>query len=312
MKIVHFINCLRGGGAQQLVELLVYEQAALGHECFVVCLGKGDEEFERKRIDRLEKSEIKCFCLNREGGSKTKALLSIRALATFIDENKPDVINSHLVLAHFIAGLACMVSKYKGIKHIATVHNMIEKWPLLYFPILRKVPHVYCSLEGEKYKGYRRGYYSVIENGIAIPDDGLIEDKKKVFTSLSLPEDALLVISVGSMRPVKNYSQSVKIISKVRKISNFNIHYIICGRLDGGDYQNIKAAVKSVRGDGWVHLLGVRDDVPEILASADCYISSALWEGLPLSVLEALFMGIPCVLSPIPVHKRLEEKSFRM
>jgi glycosyltransferase involved in cell wall biosynthesis len=51
---------------------------------------------------------------------------------------------------------------------------------------------------------------------------------------------------------------------------------------------------------GWgerVHLLGARDDVPDLLAAADVFSMPSLWEGLPLAVLEAMFAGLPIVAS---------------
>jgi glycosyltransferase involved in cell wall biosynthesis len=47
------------------------------------------------------------------------------------------------------------------------------------------------------------------------------------------------------------------------------------------------------------HFLGVRSDVPDILDALDIFVLSTLHEGLPISVLEAMLAGVPCVLSDI-------------
>jgi Glycosyl transferases group 1 len=44
-----------------------------------------------------------------------------------------------------------------------------------------------------------------------------------------------------------------------------------------------------------VHLLGVRDDVPDILAAADIFALASDWEGLPLAIIEAMAAGLPVV-----------------
>ena len=52
-------------------------------------------------------------------------------------------------------------------------------------------------------------------------------------------------------------------------------------------------------------MLGLRSDISAIENGADLFLSCALYEGLPIAVLEAYFNGIPCVLSPIPQHKNI-------
>jgi glycosyltransferase involved in cell wall biosynthesis len=46
-----------------------------------------------------------------------------------------------------------------------------------------------------------------------------------------------------------------------------------------------------------VHILNHRDDVPDLLAAADIFVMPSLWEGLPLSILEAMLMGVAVIAS---------------
>jgi glycosyltransferase involved in cell wall biosynthesis len=48
-----------------------------------------------------------------------------------------------------------------------------------------------------------------------------------------------------------------------------------------------------------VELLGARDDVPDLLASADLVVSTARWEGQPISLQEALHAGAPLVATDV-------------
>jgi glycosyltransferase involved in cell wall biosynthesis len=48
-----------------------------------------------------------------------------------------------------------------------------------------------------------------------------------------------------------------------------------------------------------VHFLGKRQDIPEVLSSLDLFVFSSLREGLPIAVIEAMTVGLPCVVSDI-------------
>jgi glycosyltransferase involved in cell wall biosynthesis len=119
---------------------------------------------------------------------------------------------------------------------------------------------------------------------------------------LGLPTEAILVVSVGSVRADKNYPVAVRAVAKVRQETGQNLHYVICGReADGAGPARL--AVQDLRAQDYIHFLGLRSDARDIMAVADCYLSASVREGLPLAVLEALFAGLPCVLSPIPAHR---------
>ena len=46
-----------------------------------------------------------------------------------------------------------------------------------------------------------------------------------------------------------------------------------------------------------VIFLGIRDDVPNLLMLADCFLFPSKWEGIPVSVIEAQAAGLPCFIS---------------
>ncbi len=49
----------------------------------------------------------------------------------------------------------------------------------------------------------------------------------------------------------------------------------------------------------FVHFLGKRADIPDVLSSLDAFVLSSRWEGSPIAVMEAMMIGIPVVLSDI-------------
>ena len=151
---------------------------------------------------------------------------------------------------------------------------------------------VACS-QSEKEAIEEQGIKNVtfINNGIKP-----LEIEKKVNTS-----DKITIISVGRLSIQKNPKLFNDIALEF--IDNPNIQFIWCG--DG----ELKSELTSpnIKCTGWIE----RKTLKNYLANADIYLSTSLWEGLPLSVLEAMSIGLPVVLSDCVGNRDLvENKDF--
>jgi glycosyltransferase involved in cell wall biosynthesis len=73
------------------------------------------------------------------------------------------------------------------------------------------------------------------------------------------------------------------------------IRWLVAG--DGPLHDEVAAQI--VRTGAPVALLGRRDDVPDLMAAADVFCSTSVWEGQPLAVQEALQLGVPVVATDV-------------
>jgi glycosyltransferase involved in cell wall biosynthesis len=114
-------------------------------------------------------------------------------------------------------------------------------------------------------------------------------------TDLGLPAGAWLVAIVGRLDSGKN--QRVAVEALARMAGDREPHLLLIG--EGPDRPALANLAHSLGIGGRVHFLGVRNDVPEILAMTDAMVLPSLpdYEGLPNVLLEAMASGVPVVTS---------------
>lgn len=130
---------------------------------------------------------------------------------------------------------------------------------------------------------------TVIENGIdmtkLLPPDG-----GKLKASLGLPAGALLIGAIGNLRRAKGYETLLQ-AAAVTCERLPGAHFIVAGDTSGGLLLSLEELRHSLKLDGRFHFMGLRSDVPEILAGLDVFVSSSYTEGFSLALVEAMAAG---------------------
>lgn len=106
--------------------------------------------------------------------------------------------------------------------------------------------------------------------------------------------DRPLVLSVGRLAPQKDYPALLSVASGVQGMHPRVVFAVVGdGPLEAELAQRIEAELLPV------HLLGHRDDVPDLLAAADVFLLTSQWEARALVVQEAMQAGLPVVARPV-------------
>ncbi len=113
----------------------------------------------------------------------------------------------------------------------------------------------------------------------------------KLFTKQLENLNRTNVISICRFVSQKNIEEILQIAQKLT-----NINFSIIG--DGPLWKEINALLKSKKLNN-VYLLGEKKNIFKYLYSADIYLSTSLYEGLPISILEAMSIGIPILASNV-------------
>jgi glycosyltransferase involved in cell wall biosynthesis len=138
----------------------------------------------------------------------------------------------------------------------------------------------------------------VIHNGIDLSRFvGAAAIRGKARQAMNLPADAFVITTVCRLNRPRDVTT---LLGAFRSVQNDlqRGHLIIVG--DGPLRPQLERRVRSLALHDHVHLLGMRRDVPHILAATDVFaLSSRGWEGLPLTVLEAMASALPVVASDV-------------
>jgi len=105
-----------------------------------------------------------------------------------------------------------------------------------------------------------------------------------------------LILAVGNLYPVKGHRYLVEALGLL-KDRRREAHVAVAGR--GDLAETLQAQARTLGVADRLHLLGLRDDIPNVLAGADMFVLPSVSEGLPVALLEAMFAGRPIVASDV-------------
>ncbi|MBR6665868.1 MAG: glycosyltransferase family 1 protein [Lachnospiraceae bacterium] len=165
----------------------------------------------------------------------------------------------------------------------------ITKWATNYFA---------CSKAAAKWmfesEIIESGQSQVICNGIDTEKFEFNIEKRKYLRKEFNIEDDYVLIHTGRFTEQKNQKFIIEIFKTLKSKCN-NVKLILVGT--GKLVDEVIELIEKYQLVSDVFLLGVRDDVEDLLSMADCYIMPSLYEGLPVAAVEAQCSGLPCILS---------------
>lgn len=294
MKIIHIISSFSPGGAEVFVKnLSIYLSRSVEVEVWALSEAQNGQ-FTKNMMRELQKEGIKTYVLDkRPHKDRVKVLLSLRKR---IAKSSPDVINSHLEHVTFFSTLSSLGS---GIPIVQTIHSTKVSRP--------KLQRTFINTFIDRFVAVSKKTKNVLTGEIGIPREKTdiiyngIKHKKFSLGSRDPTDEVTHLIAVGRLTGVKNYTLLLKAFRTVKKYlenSDYNIpHLNIVG--EGELKEDLVSQTEKLGLHEIVNFLGIRDDIPELLANHDIYLMSSKWEGLSISLLEAVASGIPIVATDV-------------
>lgn len=218
----------------------------------------------------------------------------------FKDHPEYKIVHSHL---DCMAGIPLKYAKKNGVPvRIAHAHNSNQTkdkkylLKLLYKRIIPKYATDFyaCSEAAGKWMFGSREFL-ILNNAIDSQKYSYNPEKaRRVRDALKISKNMLVVGHVGRFHPPKNHEMIVKIFSEVlKRVSDAKL--LLVG--DGYLQHTVRDQVAALGIQDHVIFTGVRSDVCDLMQAMDIFLFPSLYEGLPVSIIEAQTAGLPCIIS---------------
>ena len=305
MKILHIINSLDIGGAEKMLVKLARSDVFASDEILIVTLlDKG------ALAPEMEKAGYRVISL---GLSKNlTGLMRGFKLISVIREFKPDIIQSWLYQSDLMAGFFACICRIPVIwslrqSNLSAAHNKpATRLCIKACAVLsRYIPHAIISNSAEAARvhhkaGYCRNKICVIPNGfdtdIFSPNK---EYRKEMRTHLGLSQSTPVIGMVARYDSQKNHIGFLRAASAILTQVP-QAQFVLVG--EGVSWENKFLTSEISRTETLrqhIHLLGARQDIPQIMSGFDVLALPSAGESFPNVVGEAMASGVPCVVTDV-------------
>ncbi len=300
MKVLYCITRSDWGGAQAHLYGLVSEEIKKGIHCEVIVGEKGT------LYDRLQALGIKVHHLSAlvHAISPLQDFKAITSLCRMIKKINPEVVHLHSTKAGWIGRISSFLA---GKKTIFTVHGWcftegLSRKRRMVGIIIEKLlanitDRIICVSDYDKNLALK---YQVADSSKMITIyNGVDVQKKSLESSLIRDTSRVNVMMVARFSEPKDQETLIRALQYLDE----HIHMYFVG--DGPKLASVKKMVQKMNVENRVYFLGQQDDVQSLLYFADIFVLSSKYEALPISIIEAMKVGLPVIATNVGGVKEL-------
>lgn len=302
IKVLHLVTSNQIYGTEKVVLQLMkyYNKDIFDFKIGLPSIGNFSEH--------LEKLNLNYFIYNNKILNRY-SLNGLSNLYNYIKVYKPEIIHSHTSFLPGIIGSLANVSVKIETRHgihfsdyelenLSLFKKLKEKYKYLF------LSHITTVSKSDKLKLINKFNYP--ENKISVVYNSF-DDKIKTHLNIKNKDWNFNIGTVGRLVPEKNQKLIIDIFSELLK--HFpNLKLTIVG--DGQEKKNIKNYIEKLHLLKKVKILDYTDNVHAIMKSFDVFILTSKYEGIPLTIMDALALGIPVVASNVGSISEIVKNGF--
>ena len=295
LKVCHVISGDLWAGAEVMAfHLLLGLSKRPEVDLLVILLNRG------VLADRLQKAGVR-ICVLDEHRFAFPEIVRLAAMA--MRKWAPDVLHSHRYKENFLSYLASLALKTRPAL-VSTQHGMPESYGRHTGMLRRLKIYANSRLLASKFRvtvavsadmekslasdqGFPRSRLVVIRNGIAIPEPR---------GGTTGPRESLVIGAAGRMVPVKDYPLMIESAKRVCARLR-NVRFELAG--DGPLTAELQALVRQKGLEDRFRFRGFISDVRTFYTELDVFLNTSSSEGIPMSILEAMALGVPPVVPAV-------------
>ncbi len=305
IKVVHIITRLELGGAQQNtlhtvenIDPARFEGVLLAGGGGVLSTTPHGKAYRFVRVPGLVRS--------LRPWDDLRALVHLWVL---LRREKPDIVHTHSSKAGVLGRLAAFAARVPVVVHTFHGFGFHPEQPAwvrgFYVALERGMARLSTVLiavsranrdEALALGIGRAGQYRLIRSGVDLAVYTALARRRESPAGLGVLPHEKLIVTIGPFKPQKNLHDFLRAAAIVAGRAP-EARFLIVG--DGAGRARLEARVESAELTGRVILAGWRRDIPAILARADIFCMTSLWEGLPRALVESMAAGLPCVVNAV-------------
>jgi glycosyltransferase involved in cell wall biosynthesis len=287
-KILFCVWALEAGGAERFLVELSRRAPRERFEAKVVCLTRPGVW-----AHEVEASGIPVICLEKRVGFDPWIL---PRLVRLFRRERPGIVNTHLWTADLWARLAALLAR---VPRIVVTEQNVDQWKGALHRAIDRILFLGTDLVicvSEEVRGFYRDL-GVPESRMRVVPNAIDLAPFASVSPAPSREGAFVFLCVGRLHPQKGHGVLLEATRRLLDSGERDFRVLLAG--DGALRGDILAHAEGLGLGEHVELLGFRSDVPALLANADAMILPSLYEGLPLSVLEAMAAGRPVIATRV-------------
>jgi glycosyltransferase involved in cell wall biosynthesis len=284
LRIAHVVDSMEMGGAEKLTATMCRLQRQRGHSPSVHCLYLVGVLGEELRAEGFE-------VVLHEPRSFFRLTLSVyRAFK----RSRPDVVHCHNATAAIIAAIPARLAGVKTV--IATRHGLVKPPYQLRRELKFAIASRWCDWIVGVCEGTRTNLlaapFAARDRITHIYNGALPADSK----AIPRPKNGFTLLYVGRLAPPKDHATLLRAVALTRS-QHPNVQLWMVG--DGPLEPSLRKLSEELGLQECVTFFGEQAEVSPFMLAADLFVMSSLTEGLPVSLLEAMSVGLPAVVTDV-------------
>ena len=288
MKIVQVMPDFGLAGAETMVENLSCGLAAEGHDVLVISFF----ELHTAITERIENRGIKIKYLGKKRGFDPSIISKMRKI---IKAYQPDVIHTH----RYVLPYAFLASMGFKAKRVHTVHNVAQKEQTKVGKNINRVLFRYFNVVpvalSKEIQRTIQEVYGLPDNRIPVVFNG-IDLSRCIVKESYARKDTFTVLHIGRFMDVKNHELLLRSFARF-KGQHSDARLQLLG--DGELKENMMQLAGQLNITDAVEFAGLHSNVYPWLHNADVFILPSKFEGMPMTLIEAMGTGLPIIASNV-------------